>query len=153
MGWSIDPDLAERVNYKILFCKDCYARAFYKLSSPKPTELNEELMLDQLSALANIEGGLESVIHKQLHHAKAISEEHQVAYVKLLMDMPSRDIYEKTFGSWFQMLLRIGRSFFVGPFKVHFICISYVFNTCKIECILNRLALCKGSCIMTRTGC
>lgn len=108
MDWSITSDLAERVNYKILFCKDCYALAFYKLSGPKPTELNEELMLDQLSALANIEGGLENVIHKQLHHAKNISEENQIAYVKLLMEMPSRDIYEKTFGSWFQMLLRIG---------------------------------------------
>lgn len=108
MDWSIDSDLAERVNYKIFFCKNCYSRAFYKPRNFKSTEINEELILDQLSMLANIEGGLVSVIHKQLHHAKTIAEEDQITFVKLLMDMPSRDIYEKIFGSWFKTLLRIG---------------------------------------------
>lgn len=108
MDWSVDSDLAERVNYKIFFCKDCYARAFYKPRNFKSTETNEALMLDQLSMLANIEGGLTSAIHKQLHHAKTISEEGQISFVKLLMDMPSIDVYEKTFGSWFKTLLRVG---------------------------------------------
>ena len=53
MGWSVENGLAERVAYKIHFCKECYIKAFWGSSD---ATIDSNKMLEQLSTVATILG-------------------------------------------------------------------------------------------------
>jgi hypothetical protein len=104
-AWSIPASMAERVNYRIYFCNDCY-KVLYTGPNADPTNMSLEDMLNLLAQLARV---LETVPSRDLMiqpRLGSLSKKNQIAAVKILTAMPSHKAYASAFGSWFKALVR-----------------------------------------------
>jgi len=102
MDWSVESRIAERVGYKILFCKDCYIKAFWGINNE--LQDNNE-MLEHLSSLANLLGVIPTRDFRMKLDLSNATEESQIAIVKILRIMPPYEKFLDEFGSWLQALI------------------------------------------------
>jgi hypothetical protein len=102
--WSVDPRLAERVGYKIIFCQDCYYRAF----GMGGNMIDKDRMLDLLSRLANILEMVPSTKFRGEIDLVGLSEEKQSELIRILLEMPSHQVYKEVFSSWLKALVSAG---------------------------------------------
>ncbi len=109
LEWSICLGAAERVGYKIYFCDDCYSKAFWSyVKEAEPVSMSQDDMLNRLAELAAAVESVPSATFVKSPNLAAVSEEKQIAIVKVLLAMPPYETYVEEFGSWLHALILAG---------------------------------------------
>lgn len=106
--WSIEWPIRERINQKILFCKQCYQVACFHDGRATAKVTKKKEMLARLSRLVEALETIPTVAYMRKPDLATLSEEKQIEVVRALLDMPPITAYVSQFGSWFQALNEAG---------------------------------------------
>lgn len=111
---SITQYVAQRVNYKICFCLECYNRVLWQNRTINidddilEARISQEEMLGQVAALATALESVPTATFIRHPDLATFTEETQIAVVKILLAMPPYGLYVRTFGSWLRALVLAG---------------------------------------------
>jgi hypothetical protein len=109
--WSITLDIAWRVKNRIEFCESCYRYIFFHSVMANTTQafqIPQKDMLGFLFDLSKTLGFIPTRTYMENIELPAQPVQKQIEIGKILLKMPSYDIYIEKFGNWFKGLTLAG---------------------------------------------